>query len=287
MSKTNHSHKQKISIIMPVYNSGDYLAKALDSIINQTYKNWKLICVDDGSTDNSNEILRNYSKSDDRIKVVTFKKNKGLTFALNKALTLADGNYIARMDSDDISLPERLEKQVKFLDQHPNVIAVGTQCELIDESGKVFGHKMFPTESKKLYNMMFQIMPMQHPTIMVRGDVYRRERYEDQPTAEDVSLYFRLLRHGNLANLDEVLFQYRIRQNSNSLKNIKRTFLITFKTRLRAVSEWGYKPSVYSIMLNVFQLLVVTVLPPFVVLAIYELARFSKSSGQKNGRVAS
>ncbi len=272
----NDLHNPLVSIIMPVYNAEDFLIEAINSIITQTYRNWELICVDDGSTDRSWEILDLFAELDERIKVIRFTQNRGLTYALNRALALSTGKYIARMDSDDISLPKRIEEQVNFLNNNSDVVAVGTQCELIDEAKRVIGRKMFPTKSDQLYKMMFEVMPMQHPTIMVRGDIFRKVGYENQPTAEDVSLFFRLLQHGDFSNIDKVLFQYRIRRNSNSLKDIKKTFTITVKTRLRAVKEWGYKPTKYSLLLNLVQLLIVNLLPSYVVLAIYESVRFSR-----------
>jgi glycosyltransferase involved in cell wall biosynthesis len=265
-----------VSVIMPVYNSEEFLSAAVNSILNQSYRNLELICVNDGSTDDSLKILRNFEKKDNRVKVINFKKNKGLTYALNAALKVCKGDFIARMDSDDISHTDRIKKQVDFLLNNPDILVVGTQCNLIDEKDIIFGKKLFPTGSKELYKMMFEIMPMQHPTIMVRSEVYKKVAYENQSTAEDVSLFFRLLQHGSMANLDEVLFDYRIRRDSNSFKNVKKTFYITFKTRLRAVREWGYKPSIHSVLLNVAQFCLVSLVPSSVVMAIYESMRFSR-----------
>ena len=118
--------KDKISVIMPVYNvNGEWLREAIDSILSQTYTNFELIIIDDGSTNDTPDILAEYVQKDSRIKIVK-GEHKGISNALNKGLDVADGEFIARMDGDDISLPERFEKQINYLRQNPDVGIVGT-----------------------------------------------------------------------------------------------------------------------------------------------------------------
>ncbi len=274
MKKNSEKNNQLISIIMPVYNAGDFLVKAIESIRKQSYDNWEMICVDDGSTDNSLEILKRFQKKDERIKVFHFAKNKGLADALNVALKKAKGFYIARMDADDISLPKRLEKQVNYLEKHKGVIAIGTQVELIDEKGKSIGYKTFPQDHKKLYEMMMTMMAIQHPTLLTYARVMKKCPYENHTTAEDVSMFFRLLYYGKFSNTPEVLFQYRIRKNSNSLKNPKRTFHLTFKSRIKAILKWGYQPTAKGILVNIIQYLAISLLPTNWIIQIYEWLRF-------------
>jgi glycosyltransferase involved in cell wall biosynthesis len=113
----------KVTVLMSVYNGEEHLREAIDSILNQTYKNFEFLIIDDGSTDGSVNIIRSYL--DPRIRLIKNKKNIGITRSLNKGLKLARGEYIARMDDDDIAFPERLEKQVRFLNEHVNVGLVG------------------------------------------------------------------------------------------------------------------------------------------------------------------
>src|SRR5579859_2675921 len=127
-----------VSVAMPVYNAQRYLAQAVDSILAQSFKDFEFIIIDDGSTDSSTEILRKYEAADPRIRLFS-RPNTGLTIALNEALGYARGRYLARMDSDDVSLPRRLEKQVAFMEDHPDHVAVGCRVVLIDPDAELLG----------------------------------------------------------------------------------------------------------------------------------------------------
>jgi glycosyltransferase involved in cell wall biosynthesis len=157
-----------ISIVMPVYNAGSFLRESLDSVLSQTYKDWELICVDDGSTDNSLYILQEYSLVDSRIKVFKNKKNLGVSATTNFAIKKCSGQYLARMDADDVMVSDRLEKQITFLKRNPKVIVLGGQCELINEKGEKIGQKLFPLTHKEIYQMMYEAMPVQQPTMIVK-----------------------------------------------------------------------------------------------------------------------
>jgi len=260
---------------MPVYNAGSFLVEAIESIRNQTLKDWELVCVDDGSTDNSKELLKEFAKKDPRIKLFSFQKNKGLAYALNLGVSKAKGYYLARMDADDISLPKRLETQLKYLKNNPRVVAVGSQVKLINEKGKFLGYKKFPTEPERIYQMMMVVMAIQHPTLLTYTKLMKKCRYANHSTAEDVSMFFKLLRFGNFINTGEVLFSYRVRPNSNSLKDPKKTFYLTLKSRIKAVISWGYEPSFLGIVVNLIQLILVSILPSSLILRLYEVIRFN------------
>lgn len=260
---------------MPVYNAGDFLVEAIESIKRQTLKNWELICINDGSTDNSKKILEKYAKKDKRIKVYNFSKNKGIAFALNLGIDRAKGYYFARMDADDISKPSRLKTQIKYLKNNPLAVAVGSQLKLIDEKGKFIGYKKFPTDPKKIYKMMLIMMPIQHPTIMTYTKLMKKCRYANHSTSEDVSMFFKLLRYGNLINTKEVLFYYRVRPNSNSMKDPKKTFYLTLKSRIKAITRWSYKPNFLGLVVNLIQLILISILPSSLILKLYKTIRFN------------
>lgn len=262
---------------MPVHNEEQFLSESIDSILAQTYANFEFIIVDDGSTDTTPTILKKYARQDRRIKVITIKKS-GLAQALNIALAQAKGHYIARMDADDVSLPQRFEKQVAYLQKHTNIIAVGAQAELIDEYGQSLGLKSFPSQPKKLYEMMCVTMPIQHPLLMTYAHIMKKCSYGNHSTAEDVSMFFQLLMHGDFSNVPQVLLQYRIRPQSNSLKDPKKTFLLTLKSRFKGVRDYGYKPSVYGILVNLAQAAVVFLLPNALILNLYQFWRFKKNA---------
>lgn len=266
-----------ISILMPVHNEEQFLVESIESMLAQTYSNFEFIIVDDGSTDKTPAILKSYARKDARIKVITIKKS-GLAHALNLALAQAKGHYIARMDADDISLPQRFQKQIAYLRKHTNVIAVGAQAELMDEYGQSLGLKSFPSQPKELYRLMFITMPIQHPLLMTYADVMKKCMYENHSTAEDVSMFFQLLTHGDFSNVPEVLLQYRIRPQSNSLKNPKKTFMLTLKSRIKGVRTYGYKPTLSGLAINIAQASVVFLLPNALILTLYKIWRFKKSA---------
>ena len=138
-----------ISVIMPVYNPGRYLSGALESLLNQTYRNIEVIAINDGSTDNSLSVLERYQKQDNRLRVIN-QENQGLQRTLNRALGLVKGDFIARMDSDDICDVTRLERQIDYLSSHPDVDIVGTQHRIIGPSGELISVSDFPIEPAAL-----------------------------------------------------------------------------------------------------------------------------------------
>lgn len=269
--------KQKlISIIMPVRNGGRFLVEAIDSIRAQSYVNWEMIVVNDGSTDNTTEILADFSQKDNRIKVITNKKSAGIGASLNKALRQAQGHFVARMDGDDISLPNRLALQVDFLEKNKAIVAVGGQAEMIDDGGVTFAFKKFPTDKKILRDMIMWMVPMQHPVMMVRASAYKKCHYDEKmSTAEDVDLMMQLLRFGEFGNVDEVVYRYRKADTSNGYHNVKKTFYLTLLSRLRGILQYGYKPSVKGVMLSLAQLGLVSLLPSKWVVRLYESRRFT------------
>ncbi|GIW63024.1 MAG: hypothetical protein KatS3mg090_0850 [Patescibacteria group bacterium] len=276
--KSNNSKKRGnnplVSVIMPVYNAGNFLVEAIESIRKQTYKNWELIAIDDRSKDKSWQILKKYSQKDKRIKIFRLPKHKGLASALNLGLKKARGYYIARMDADDISHPQRLEKQIKYLNKHKDVILVGTQVEIINTKGKSIAKKFFPCDHQTIYKKMIEIMPIQHATILTYAKIFKKFSYQNHTTAEDAYLFFKLLSKGKFANTKEILYKYRIHYDSNSLKNPKKTFYLTFKSRIKAILYWNYKPSIRGIFINIVQILIVSFLPNFLIISLYEFWRF-------------
>lgn len=277
MKQTTRSvpHKPLVSVIMPVKNAAEFVAQALESIQAQTLTDWELIVVNDGSSDETGNILKTFAREDKRIRVLTNKQSQGIGASLNKALGYAKGDYIARMDGDDIALPKRLALQVAFLRKHPKVVAVGGQAQMIDGQGSVFAQKRFPTDPKLLREMIMWVVPMQHPIVMVRAHVYKQCLYDEQlKTAEDVDWMMKLLRHGEFGNVPQVVYQYRKADTSNGYHNVKQTFWLTLLGRLRGIMRYGYRPSVKGIVVTIAQIALVTLLPAKAVVRAYELKRF-------------
>ncbi|MCW3167508.1 glycosyltransferase [Chryseobacterium sp. 09-1422] len=215
-----------ISVVMPVYNGENYLTEAIDSILSQTFTNFELLIINDGSSDNSEKIIQSYS--DDRIVYIKNEKNIGLIKTLNKGLDLAKGEYIARMDQDDISHPERFLKQVALLEENPEIGVCGTWFTLLSKNGKdrVIKH---PESHESIKIGMITKSLIGHPTVMMRKKTMNNYRYDiNYQAAEDYELWTRLIRITKFYNIQESLLQYRfhdtnmtVLENSTQVANTK------------------------------------------------------------------
>ena len=204
----------KISVIMPVYNTEEeYLREAIESILNQTYKDFEFIIVNDGSTNNAEDVILSYK--DERIRY-HFQENQGIATALNNGFDMAQGEYIARMDSDDISLPDRFAKQVEFLDNHPDISVLGTWAKFFPaKKNSVIDHPEFPC-----YIDFILSCKIVHPSAMLRKksfDMYNLRYNKEFNSAEDYELWSRAIGYLKFANLQEVLLNYRWHE-SNTCK---------------------------------------------------------------------
>lgn len=265
-----------VSLIMPVYNTGQFLNEAISSIKNQTYQNWELIIVDDHSTDNSPSLLRKISGKDQRIKVFYNKENKGVSYCANLALTKAKGQYVARMDSDDISSIDRIEKQLEFLIKNEDVVAVGGQCEVLNANGQPIGTKKFPTDSAEVAKMLFTFASIQQPAMMVNSQLLPKNFvwYDESLRAgEEHELLFKFLQYGQLANLTDVVLGYRMHGENISTKHPKKDFFNILNARLKAIREYGYRPTVKAVLTNLVQLTVVGLLPEKIFYSLYAFLR--------------
>lgn len=198
-----------ISVVMPVYNGQKYLSEAIDSILNQTFINFEFIIIDDGSTDKSEEIILSYN--DKRIVYIKNETNLQIVESLNRGISIAKGKYIARMDADDISLPQRLEKQLLFMEKNPNIDVVGTWYETFGDKHEVFYPLKRDCEikAKLLFDSAFA-----HPTVMIRTTSLSHLKYENQYNkVEDYALWISMSSTSTFANLPEVLLRYRYHRN--------------------------------------------------------------------------
>jgi len=197
---------------MTVFNGEQYLRKSVESVLAQTFADFEFIIIDDGSTDGSPAILREYATRDSRVRVI-IRPNTGMTRALNEGIALARGTFIARMDADDASLPQRFEKQVAYLLSHPDCVLLGSQVMLIDPDGDPIGPKRNTgyTHEEILHSLLDKGWPMIHPAVMIRADALRAiGGYDEQwRTNQDHDLFTRLAEVGRIANLTDVLLEYR------------------------------------------------------------------------------
>jgi glycosyltransferase involved in cell wall biosynthesis len=203
----------KVSVLMSVWNGERYLKPAVESILNQTFGDFEFLIVNDGSQDRTAEILTACAKQDARIKVTHHPVRCGISESLNEAAAQARGQYLARMDGDDAARPERFEKQVLFLDQHPLVAAAGSQVRLINEKGEEIGRKEYPVAAGAIRETLFAFKKNTfcHPAMMIRKKIFEavggyRAAFQ---YAQDYDLWLRLVESHETANLPETLLDYR------------------------------------------------------------------------------
>jgi len=213
-----------ISVVLPVYNGEKFLHKAIHSVLDQSFTDFELIIINDGSTDRTDEIIQ--SETDLRIIYVKNEVKKGLIFSLNKGIGLAKGKYIARMDADDICLPERFTRQRSFMENHENIAAVATTVICINEKDQETG--VWDLDRKTISSAdIKKIMPFEnciaHPTVMMRSGYAKAFGYRQrQVNIEDYDLWLRLLNSAHsIAKIEEPLLLYRLHSDSITEKKLK------------------------------------------------------------------
>ena len=211
-----HMDTPKISIIMGVYNGQKFLRQAIYSILNQTFRNFEFIIIDDASTDETETILDEYSEKDERIRVIRNPQNIGLTRSLNKSLEFARGRYIARMDADDISLPERLDRQLAFMENNKDVGVLGTGIKIIDATGEVIKTPKLPKGNFTNYLRKKNLFV--HGTLMFRKDSLDMVSgyNQEMKLAQDYELLLRLSEKVRIFCLPECLYLLRRHKQSIS-----------------------------------------------------------------------
>jgi glycosyltransferase involved in cell wall biosynthesis len=210
-----------ITVLMPVYNGERFVLDAVASILAQTFEDFELLVIDDGSTDKTRNLLETIS--DPRVHVLANPTNLGLIATLNRGLELARGRYLARMDADDLAAPERLARQIDYLERHPHVHVLGCMAELIDEHGRRCSSLAgYPTEPAAIRDFLFQECCLIHPSVVFRTDTVREAGGYSASArhAEDYELWLRLSDNHALANLPDKLISYRIHPGQVSITNL-------------------------------------------------------------------
>lgn len=215
----------EISVLLCVYNGESYLAACLDSILGQTFTDFEFVIVNDGSTDRSFEILSDYAQKDPRILLVDQPENKGIAASVTEGLKYCHGKYIARMDQDDISLPDRFLKQHQYLESHPNIDVLGSSLAFIDKDGNLTGEKLIrPTDPLVIRLQMYYQCVVHNPSVLMRSEYYKKYNQDslekDYLAADDYSLWLRENTRHLYANLEEPCLLYRIHQHQTSKEKI-------------------------------------------------------------------
>lgn len=204
-----------VSVVMSAYNAEKYIAESIESILSQTYDNFEFIIIDDGSNDTTFDIIKKYLLIDERVILIS-RSNKGLVVSLNEGILKAKGKYILRMDADDISFPDRITKQVSYMEENPLIGVCGTWIESFGDGKKVSKHKYSSSDEYLKARLLFSTC-FAHPSVIIRRSLLIDNNFfydEGYLYAEDFELWTRLSNVTNFSNVDEVLLRYRVLNNS-------------------------------------------------------------------------
>ncbi len=232
-----------ISVLMPVHNAGRFLAPALDSVVAQTFSDFELIAIDDGSSDGSGTVLAEFAARDPRIRVFS-QENQGIVATLNRALALARAPLIARMDADDVARLDRFARQAAHLREHPEVAVLSGAMDVIDDGGTCLRTDVFPTSPSVIEQELLQRCCVCHPAVMGRTEVLRSvgAYRKNAQYAEDYDLWLRISEVGQIANLPDVLVSYRVHTGRISAQRIVAQELAKLAALCAAMARRGGKP---------------------------------------------
>lgn len=212
----------KISVIMPAYNAERYIREAIDSVLKQSFEDFEFIILNDCSADTTEQIILSYS--DPRIIYLKNEENMGVAATLNRGLDIAVGEYIARMDADDIAMPERFQMQVDYLDSHPGVVVCGSSIVPFNENGNS-PMRSFPGQPEAAKIELLFMPCVAHPTVMIRGSVLREKKLAyslELEGAEDYGLWWEIAKYGDIVSLPLCLLRYRVHPNQASRNSLHR-----------------------------------------------------------------
>jgi glycosyltransferase involved in cell wall biosynthesis len=270
MNTTNHP---LISVVMPVYNGDRYLGEAIRSILDQTMMSFEFIIINDGSSDTSPAIIKDFESVDKRIKTITNPLPLGKAGDLAKEMGIKNshGKYIAIMDADDIAKPNRLKTQFDFLEAHPEIFLCGSFAEYIDKNKTVFLEWKPDTSHEKIVRNLYYKNSIIHPTFFFRNLPGNSDFYATKYNwYNDYYTQFKLIREGKkLANVPEILLSYRVSGNSSTQTGIRKKVLEYFDIR-REIAEYGpCKPGLISRLKVLAQYLAIRFLPERLVLRFH------------------
>ncbi|MGD6831735.1 glycosyltransferase [Sutcliffiella halmapala] len=237
--------KPLVTFMISTFNCDTTIDEAFESIANQTYKHFKVKIIDDNSKDLTLEKVKKWCELDDRFELINVHSvNTGLTSSLNEILDSVDTPFVARMDADDICMPERLEKQMKYLADNPDVSVLGTWAKDIDENGNFIKERRVPTDHQNIRKVIVKASPMIHPSVIMKTDHLKTLKgyNTNYRVAQDIDLWFRFIGRGyKMANLPEYLMLYRVITNHAKKRGLKHRWLDA-KIRWRGTREIKSNP---------------------------------------------
>ncbi|MET4083349.1 glycosyltransferase involved in cell wall biosynthesis [Pedobacter sp. UYP30] len=237
------------TILLPTYNCAKYILKTVESVLNQSYSNYELLIIDDGSTDNTEEIVK--SISDKRIVYLKNSKNLGIVKTLNKGIKLAKGKYIARMDADDIMLGNRLQEQINFLEVNPEHGMVGSWYQIMDVGGKIRSTLKTTLTHEDIKLALLFGNQFAHPAVTIRTDLVRKLKYSQEFLyTEDYDLWCRMAEVSKLANLPKIHLSYRWYANNSCSRNQRELKANVVKLLSRELDKYEIEHSTEELMLH-------------------------------------
>lgn len=267
----------KVSVLMPNYNCEKYIWEAIESILSQTFSDFEFIIIDDCSTDNSWKIIQEYVKKDKRIIAMRNEENLKICKTLNRWIEIAKWEYIARMDSDDISMKNRFQLQVDFLELHPEVWILWGTMEIMDEIWKVYSKREYNLTDEEIRKKIFRYSPFCHPVIMIRKNILKQSGLYDEKLvySEDYDLYFRIGKYSKFANISNTLIKYRMFSWNTTTKKLKEMERGTIYIRKKAEKEYWYNMTLRDKLYNLLQKISIYVMPSRVKIWLFNLLRNS------------
>jgi glycosyltransferase involved in cell wall biosynthesis len=234
-----------VSIVLANLNGAQFLGEALESVIAQSFSNWELIAIDSGSTDGSPDLLQSWAHADPRIRPLLLKELLNYPAAINEGLRMSRGAYIARLESDDIWLKHKLERQIQLLKalESSNIGVCGSDAMLMNSEGEIVGCKRFPRTHEACIAAIWYRNPLCHSAIVARREIFETvgEYDESKFLVEDLDLWFRVMRFWRFANIPEPLMQYRVWQGSLTDQKMREIARLTRKLRREAKEQHGVR----------------------------------------------
>lgn len=268
-----------VTIGIPFYNAEKYLQEAIVSVINQTYKNWNLILIDDGSTDRSLEIARRFAN--ENISIISDGENKGLVCRLNQIVELANGSYYARMDADDIMHFKRIEKQIVFLQNNPLIDVIGSSYYAIDQNSNIVGFRKGNSQPQNVTDILKNGC-FAHPSVMGKTEWFKNNKYDqDWERMEDLELWLRTFSNSQFRNLDEPLLFYRVFGVPVLKKYIKSNLGIINLLKKREKYSISLLDSIYFTLFFFVKIIIYTLLDLFGKVHILLKNRFVTLNGNE------
>jgi len=267
--------KPLVSVIMLSFNTEKYISQAIKSILNQNYKHFELIIIDNLSNDNTIKIIEEFQKKDNRIRTFFNKQNEGIAYSRKKALKLAKGKYIAVLDSDDVARNDRLSKQVSFLEQNPDYGLVGSNLIIINEKSKLIGKRIYPHNDIEIKKKILIYNPIALSAAVFRKELIKKVGgYKKHLNyCEDYDLFLRIGLISKIYNINDSLTYYRISKSQTKTKNLKETIINTLEIQTMACKKYGYQKCLVNYWLYyLYKLLLI--LPNNIVLFVFKLIRY-------------